>query len=489
MALETATHLVVMPAMGDSVAEGTVLAWRKREGDSVQADETIVEISTDKVDAEVPAPVAGTLVKIHVSEGETVPVGAPLAEIATDADVSSSPPPNGGGWVQPEVAGATAEPPASEPAAPPAASGGKTIEIVTPTGGESVSEGTILEWSVKVGDAVTAGQTVVEISTDKIDMELPAPTDGTITEILAGEGENVTVGQVIGRMRTAVPAAADGHDQPVSPIARRAAVVEGVDLAGVHGSARGGRITKADVLAAAGDDGASRAATDPSAGVVRTADAAPAAPQAPAEHVEPIKGGAAALARYMEESRSIPTATSFRSLTVTTLAARRDQLKQAGHRVSFTHLVAYAVARAGTADMPEMAHHCLERDGVPHRADDGAVNLGLAVDVERRDGSRALMVPVIRNAGALSFSDFLQTYNELVDRARGNTLGPDELVGANLTLTNPGGLGTSASVPRLMPGQGAIIATGSIAYPVGLGRVGAAISAEKVMTMTSTYDH
>ena len=212
-----------------------------------------------------------------------------------------------------------------------------------------------------------------------------------------------------------------------------------------------------------------------------------AASAAPAR-VQPMRGGAAALARYMEQSRSIPTATSFRTLTVTALDARRRELKAAGRKVSFTHLIAYAIARAAD-DMPVMANHFAEIDGKPNRIDDGQVNLGLAVDVEKRDGSRTLMVPVILDAGRLPFDRFVAAYDALVEKARTNTLTADDLVGGNVTLTNPGGLGTVASVPRLMTGQGTIVATGSIAYPVGLGNIGAMIGAEKVMTMTSTYDH
>ena len=480
-----------MPAMGDSVAEGTVLEWHTQEGDHVALDDTLVEISTDKVDAEVPAPVAGTLVKIHAAEGETVAVGALLAEIAT-ADGAAPAGDDGDG-------GAAAETPANGGATTPEAAPStpaETIDIVTPTGGESVTEGTILEWAVKVGDRVKDGDTVVEISTDKVDMELPAPASGTITEILAEEGATVTVGQVIARMAagaaagtgngastpaptagqagptdgTTAPAAGEGN---ASPIARRVAADHGVDLSRVAGSARGGRITKADVLAAAGGNGAA---------------AAPAASEKPAG-AQLIKGGGAALARYMDESRSIPTATSFRTLTVTVLDQRRRQLKDAGKKVSFTHLIAYAIAVAGTDDMPVMAHHFAEIDGKPHRIDDGAVNIGLAVDVEKKDGTRTLMVPVIRDAGRLSFAQFLDAYNALVEKARTNTLTADDLTGGNISLTNPGGIGTIASVPRLMVGQGTIIATGSIAYPVGLGNIGAMIGAEKVVTMTSTYDH
>jgi len=482
-----------MPAMGDSVAEGTVLEWRKQEGDAVDVDEPLVEISTDKVDAEVPSPAAGTIVKIHAAEGETVAVGAVLAEIATNGDgpVAAT---SGGAPVSAEsppatpaeaVAAAITE---AEGAAATQAATGEPIDIVTPTGGESVTEGTIIEWSVKVGDNVKEGDTVVEISTDKVDMELPAPATGTITEILAQDGETVSVGQVIARMAAGAtngaPSAAPAPSGPanitpagdganISPVARRIAAEQGVDLARLQGSARGGRIVKADVIAA-------------------KANGATAQAQAPLEKpagAQLIKGGAAALARYMDESRSIPTATSFRTLTVTALSRRREQLKQAGHRVSFTHLIAYAIARVATDDMAVMAHHFAEIDGKPHRIDDDACNLGLAVDVEKKDGTRALMVPVIRDAGRKSFKDFLDAYNALVEKARTNTLTADDLAGGNLTLTNPGGIGTIASVPRLMVGQGTIVATGSIAYPPGLAAIGEAIGAEKVMTMTSTYDH
>src|SRR3954469_24526832 len=182
MAVDTTTQ-VTMPAMGESVTEGTVLEWHKQEGDTVEVDEVLVEISTDKVDAEVPSPSAGVLLKIHAPEGETVNVGALLAEIV----------PNGAG-------GNGASAPWARPADPEPPAEAEIVDITTPAGGESVTEGTILEWAVKVGDSVDDGQNVVEISTDKVDMELPAPAAGTITEILAEEGETVTVGQVIARM-------------------------------------------------------------------------------------------------------------------------------------------------------------------------------------------------------------------------------------------------------------------------------------------------
>jgi 2-oxoglutarate decarboxylase len=464
MAVETTVE-VVMPAMGDSVSEGTILEWHKQKGDQVSEDETLVEISTDKVDAEVPAPATGTVVKVHAAEGDTVNVGAVLAEIATDGAAPEAPP---------------AE---EEPA-------GEAVEITMPAMGESVSEGVILEWAKQPGDPVEADETIVEISTDKVDAEVPAPASGVMEEILANPGDTVTVGQVIGRMKSgangAKPApAAPARATPepvaeeaeevvlpdgirVSPVARRVAAAEGVDLSSVQGSGPGGRILKADVLGGNGK-------------------AAAAAP--PQENATLIKGASAMLARYMDESRSIPTATSFRTITVTTLDARRKELKSAGHKVSFTHLIAYAIARAATEQMPVMAHHFADIGGKPHRVDDGAVNLGIAVDVERKDGGRTLMVPVIRDAGRKTFSEFLAAFNDLIARARENKLTADDLQGANVSLTNPGGIGTIASVPRLMTGQGTIVATGSIGYPPGLGAIGQMIGAEKVMTMTSTYDH
>ena len=494
MVAET-TAQVVMPPMGDSVSEGTILEWRKSEGDHVTAEETIVEISTDKVDAEVAAPIAGTVVKIHAAAGETVAVGALLAEIAPNGDSAGERAAPSSG--KPATSAAAPSANGSDGAGPggggPAASA-TTIDIVTPAAGESVTEGTILDWTVKVGDSVAAGDTIVEISTDKVDVELPAPAAGTITELLVAAGDTVTVGQVIGRMTSAVagatadgpaagrPSSASTAPSPTStsepaadgahasPVARRAAAALHVELSSLAGSGRAGRIVKEDVLAAAEH----RAAQT---------DGAPAA-----ETATELRGGAAMLVHYMEESRSIPTATSLRTIAVGELDARRRQLKDAGAKVSFTHLIAFALAKAA-GELPVMADHFAQIAGKPHRIRDGAVNLGLAVDVEKKDGSRTLMVPVIRDAAALRFDEFLAAYDELVEKARTNTLTADDLVGANVTLTNPGGLGTSASVPRLMPGQGTIVATGSIGYPAGLEQVGDQIGAEKVMTLTSTYDH
>ena len=522
---------VVTPAAGESVTEGTILEWHVKVGDTIKLDETIVEISTDKVDVELPAPAAGTVTELLVEEGDTVTVGQVIARIAVggaapaatngdgepaadddaapehetdeeapsaDANGSGNGAGGGGSAAAPADGGSSSDGPGS----------GQIVDVLTPAAGESVAEGTILEWHAKVGEFIKASDTIVEISTDKVDVELPAPASGTVTELLAEEGETVTVGQVIARIAVGAaegagssPAAEDSpgngaasatdgaaaspasgqlpEGTKVSPVAARAAAAEGVDLASVSGSGPAGRIVKSDVLNAASGNGAAAAPSTP----------APNGASAPTQaETKVMKGSAAALARYMDQSRSIPTATSFRTLTVTMLDARRKELKAGERKVSFTHLIAYAIARAAD-DMPVMADHFAEIDGKPNRVHDGQVNLGLAVDVEKKDGTRTLMVPVIRDAGRMPFERFVAAYDALVEKARTNTLTADDLQGGNVTLTNPGGIGTIASVPRLMTGQGTIVATGSIAYPPGLANIGAMIGAEKVMTMTSTYDH
>ena len=182
----------------------------------------------------------------------------------------------------------------------------------------------------------------------------------------------------------------------------------------------------------------------------------------------------------MVASLGVPTATSFREIDVAMLEARRRELNQqiAPRKVSFTHLIGWAIVQA-VAEQRSMSHYFTEIEGQAYRVDPGSVNLGLAVDVERKDGSRFLVVPVIKAADAMDFAAFLARYEELVEKARGNKLSPDDFAGATVTLTNPGTLGTTASVPRLMPNQGTIVATGTIR----------SVGGDRRMTITSTYDH
>jgi 2-oxoglutarate dehydrogenase E1 component len=221
-------------------------------------------------------------------------------------------------------------------------------------------------------------------------------------------------------------------------------------------------------------------------------------PAAPPSGVSPIKGPAAKLVTNMTESLSVPTATTFRELPVTALEERRRQLNAAlqsagrSEKISFTHLIAYAIVQA-TKQMPVMGHTLIMRDGIPHRVQPEGIGLGLAVDVQRKDGSRGLVVPVIKRAETMDFAAFHAAYESLVEKARTNKLIPDDFTGATMSLTNPGGLGTIASVPRLMAGQGSIIAVGAIGYPPEFSTVAdqrvSELGISKIMTITSTYDH
>jgi multifunctional 2-oxoglutarate metabolism enzyme len=505
------------------VTEGTILEWRKQVGDAVEVDETLVEVSTDKVDAEVPAPAAGTVTKILVQPDEEIEVGKPMAEI----DPNGGPPPNeveapagagaetasGHDGAGSEDASSDGEAGSNGAAASTTAttddasvSAGKELEgggleIVMPEMGESVTEGTVLEWHVSEGDQIAEGDTVVEVSTDKVDAEVPAPASGTITKILVGPDETIEVGKPLAEMTkgdppkdveapagagaetASGPAGARSEDASsngeavkqddganATPVARRAAQANGVDLAGVKGSGPGGKITKSDVLSGG-----------------------PAA--AAAGEAQPLRGPAATLAKAMNQSRSIPTATSFRELAVDTLDAKRKALnavlKERGMKVSFTHLIAWAIVKAAQ-EWPVMGRSYEERDGKPFVVDPGGINLGIAVDVERK-GKRSLMVPCIKGADGLDFKGFHSYYEELITKTRENNLTADDFQGTNVSLTNPGGLGTVASVPRLLDGQGTIVACGSLAYPVEWRHAPPekikALGVSKVMTMTSTYDH
>ncbi len=515
---------LLMPEMGESVTEGTVLEWHVSEGDSVEEGQAMVEVSTEKVDAEVPAPASGTVTKILAQPDETVEVGKPLAEIDPNGVPGQAEGGNGGAPDATEEApGQEAKAEEAEPekrerpeeeaepgaegtgtgeAAPAEAPSGEEIEIAMPEMGESVTEGTVLEWHVSEGDAVEEGQVVVEVSTDKVDAEVPAPADGTITKILVGPDETIEVGNPLAQMakgagpsgdgaearprqaeaEAAAPPEAEEAEQAdgarATPLAKRAAAANGVSLAGVKGSGPGGKITKADVLAAEpGGDGAA------------------AAPTAAEGEPKPLRGPAAMLAKAMEESRQIPTATSFRTLAVDTLDAKRKALngvlKEQGMKVSFTHLIAWAIVKAAR-EWPVMGRTYASEDGKPTVIEPAGVNLGIAVDVERK-GQRSLMVPCIKGADGLDFKGFHSYYEELITKTRENKLTADDFQGTNISLTNPGGLGTVASVPRLMSGQGTIIACGSLAYPVEWAHAPAeriqALGISKVMTMTSTYDH
>jgi len=407
-----------------------------------------------------------------------------------------------------------------------------TVQIQMPEMGESVTEGIVLEWHVAEGDFVNEGDTVVEVSTDKVDAEVPAPADGVITKLIAAVDDEVPVGAPLAEMEpgangasaedseasaagpvveegvserslgsspgggpslaepegrgtgrrapsdtpSSTPPADGGNGVRATPVARRVAAERGVDLGAVDGNGPGGKVTKDDVLAAA--DGGN-------------GTAAPVAGEA-----KPLRGPAAMLAQAMGESREVPTATSFRTIAVDTLDAKRKalngQLNERGLKVSFTHLIAWAIVQAAK-EWPVMTRGYAERDGKPFAIENGPVNLGIAVDVERKDGSRSLMVPAIKGADGLDFAAFHSYYEDLITKTRENRLSADDFQGTNISLTNPGGIGTVASVPRLMKGQSAIVAAGAIAYPREWAHASPErlrqLGVSKTMTLTSTYDH
>jgi 2-oxoglutarate dehydrogenase E1 component len=396
-----------------------------------------------------------------------------------------------------------------------------TVQIQMPEMGESVTEGIVLEWHVAEGDFVNEGDTVVEVSTDKVDAEVPAPADGVITKLIAQVDEEVPVGAPLAEMEpgegtsegsgasAAGPVAGDGgalragssstppppappageapaqastgngagNGVRATPVARRVAEETGVDLGSVDGTGPGSKVTKDDVLAAA--DGGNGAAAAPIAG-----------------EAKPLRGPAAMLAQAMGESREVPTATSFRTVAVDTLDAKRKALngplKERGLKVSFTHLIAWAIVQAAK-EWPVMVRSFEERDGKPFAIENGSVNLGIAVDIERKDGSRSLMVPAIKGADGLDFAAFHSYYEDLITKTRESKLTADDFQGTNISLTNPGGIGTVASVPRLMKGQSAIVAAGAIAYPPEWAHASPErlrqLGVSKTMTLTSTYDH
>ncbi|HEX3174706.1 MAG TPA: multifunctional oxoglutarate decarboxylase/oxoglutarate dehydrogenase thiamine pyrophosphate-binding subunit/dihydrolipoyllysine-residue succinyltransferase subunit [Solirubrobacterales bacterium] len=395
-----------------------------------------------------------------------------------------------------------------------------TVQIQMPEMGESVTEGIVLEWHVAEGDFVNEGDTVVEVSTDKVDAEVPAPADGVITKLVAAVDDEVPVGAPLAEMEpgegtaegsgrsaagpvvgedpppsqaagggpTPTPPAEETSKAPsapsngadgvrATPVARRVAAENGVDLDSVAGSGPGSKVTKEDVLAAANGAG----------GAVAPASAA---------EEKQLRGPAAMLAQAMAESREVPTATSFRTVAVDTLDAKRralnGELKGRALKVSFTHLIAWAIVQAAK-EWPVMTRSFVEREGKPFAIENGPVNLGIAVDVERRDGSRSLMVPAIKGADGLDFAAFHSYYEDLITKTRENKLTADDFQGTNISLTNPGGIGTVASVPRLMKGQSAIVAAGAIAYPPEWAHASPErlrqLGVSKTMTLTSTYDH
>ncbi len=500
---------VTMPALGESVSEGTVTRWLKNEGDMVAVDEPLLEVSTDKVDTEIPSPVAGILSKIVVGVDQTVAVGAELAVIATEA--SSTPAPVVSEPVaQVQVAEVPAQvvtpalvstpPPA--PAAPVAAPTGGGTVITMPALGESVSEGTVTRWLKNLGDSIAVDEALLEVSTDKVDTEIPSPVAGTLLAIDVAVDTTVPVGARLGLIGisgsapaaitppaapspvvsepiaqvqvaqvppqvstpVAVPVAQAPVSQPqdayVTPIVRKLANDLGVNLASVRGTGIGGRIRKEDVQSAVSKP---VAAAPVSSAQVTTS--APSTPRPAAPSTSPLRGTTVTMsrlrkviaARMVESLQVSAQLTTVIEVDVTKIARLRDRSKptfEAREGVKLSFLPFFAVAVCEALKQHPVLNSSVEGDQIIYH---GAEHLGIAVDTER-----GLLVPVMHNAGDLNMGGVARKIADLAARTRDNKVTPDELGGGTFTLTNTGSRGALFDTPIINQPQVAILGLGAV---------------------------
>ena len=537
---------VTMPALGESVTEGTVTTWLKQVGDTVELDEPIVEVSTDKVDSEVPSPVAGVLLEILVPEDETVEVGTEIARIGDASEASAAP---AASAAAPVEAAASAAAPAAPAAAPaPAATPAQGTEVRMPALGESVTEGTVTTWLKSVGDAVDADEPLLEVSTDKVDSEVPSPVAGFLAEIRVPEDETVEVGTVVAIISSSAPSAAPAAEAaaPAAPVAEAAApaapvapaapaapaapvdpfpnastlaqtasaapVVEtpvavtgsayvtpivrklarelGVDLASVSGTGVGGRVRREDIEAAAAAARAAVATPAPSA-----APAAPAAPATAVREPSPLRGTTEkmsrlrqTIARRMVESlQTAAQLTTVIEVDVTKVAAVRARSKDAflakhGTKLTFLPFFVKAATEA-LAYHPKINATINDKEVTYFDYE----HVGIAVDTPR-----GLLVPVIKNAGDKDIAGIAASINDLAARTRDSKIGPDELSGSTFTVTNTGSGGALFDTPVLNMPETAIMGVGTIVKrPVVMkGADGADVIAIRSMVYLSlSYDH
>ena len=501
---------VTMPALGESVSEGTVTRWLKNEGDMVAVDEPLLEVSTDKVDTEIPSPVAGILTKIVVGVDQTVAVGAELAVIADSAGASAPAPVAApAAPVAPPVVAApvaapvSPTPPPAAPVAAPASSGGGTV-ITMPALGESVSEGTVTRWLKNVGDSVAVDEALLEVSTDKVDTEIPSPVAGTLLAIDVAVDTTVAVGArlgligvsgsapvaatpppapapvalapvaptpapvsapvVVAPVAPAPVAAAAPVSQPqdayVTPIVRKLANDLGVNLASVRGTGIGGRIRKEDVEAAAPKSAVAAVASAPASAATST----PSAPR-PAAVASPLRGTTVTMsrlrkviaARMVESLQVSAQLTTVIEVDVTKIARLRDRSKptfEAREGVKLSFLPFFAVAVCEALKQHPVLNSSVEGDQIIYH---GAEHLGIAVDTER-----GLLVPVIHNAGDLNMGGVARKIADLAARTRDNKVTPDELGGGTFTLTNTGSRGALFDTPIINQPQVAILGLGAV---------------------------
>jgi pyruvate dehydrogenase E2 component (dihydrolipoamide acetyltransferase) len=531
---------VKMPQLGESVTEGTITRWLKNVGDHVTADEPLVEISTDKVDTEIPSPATGILLSQSAQEDDVVEVGAELAVIGEESEAGASPttpaptapaPPAPAPTATPVVEPEVVAPVVAEAVAPPASAGNETI-ISLPALGESVTEGTITRWLKAVGDAVAVDEPIVEISTDKVDTEIPASVAGILTKITAPEDSVVAVGGELGRIGSLVPAATTATPTPapvaatpaptpviadtptpvaaesthsgyVTPLVRRMAAEAGVDLANVTGTGTGGRITKTDVAAAAGTTAAAPVAVSVPEPAPATASAPVATtPQAStpksvsassgpvAGTTEPLTRLRKVIAERMVESLQVSAQlTTVVEVDVTKIAAVRNRVKKSfeqreGVKLSFMPFFVKASVEA-LKQFPQInASIDMAAGTVTYYADE---NIGIAVDTER-----GLLVPVIHQAGNLNIAGIARQISDLAERTRTGKVSPDDLSGGTFTVTNTGSRGALFDTPIVNVPQVAILGTGAVVKrPIAVtDNSGADVIAIRSMVyLALSYDH
>lgn len=526
------SHTVELPALGESVTEGTVTRWLVAVGDTVAVDDPIVEVSTDKVDTEIPSPVAGVVEQILVEEDEDVEVGAALVVIGDGSSAPAAAPAAPAAEAPAASAPAASEAPAA--AAAPAAGSASGQEVTLPALGESVTEGTVTRWLKEVGEQVEVDEPLVEVSTDKVDTEIPSPVAGTLLEIRIPEDEEAEVGQVLAIIgdssAAAAPAApaapapaaaapapatpaapaapASAPDTPatpaapaadgeayVTPLVRKLAKDNGIDLSTVKGTGVGGRIRKQDVQAAIAAKGSAAAPAAPAASAAPAADGAPKA--AHTFEVSPKRGTVEKTARIrqviakrMRESLDISTQlTQVTEVDMTRVAQLRAKAKDGflareGAKLTFLPFFAQAVTEAlqqhpalnasMTEDLKQITYPDSE-------------NVAIAVDTPK-----GLLVPVIKNASDLGIAGLAKAIGDLGGRARTGDIAPEELTGSTFTITNIGSFGALFDTPIINQPNVAILGTGSIVKrPMVVKDVDGndSIAIRSMCYLSLTYDH
>ena len=482
---------VVMPQMGESITEGTLTKWLKKPGDTVARDEPLFEISTDKVDAEIPSPAAGTLGEIKVQEGATVNVGTVVCAINDGAAGGSAPfvaaPKEE--TVTPAAVATAASDQAVPAPAPEAAGPGS--EVLMPQMGESITEGTLTKWLKKVGDTVARDEPIFEISTDKVDAEIPSPAAGVLSEIRVQEGQTVTVNTVVAVIGggaaapavatspvaapaaasapapVAAPSASTGEKLRSSPLVRKIASENNIDLRGVPGTGSSGRITKQDILGHL--QGASTpapavaaapvvAAAAPSASAAPAAKAAPAAATPMPSELVPLSKMRSIIAKRMVESKATsPHVHTVFKVDMTRIVKLREKEKnkyEQRNGVKLTYMPFITRAAVQALRKHPIVNASMQGEAILYNKN---INVGIAVALEW-----GLIVPVVKQAEEKSFLGIARAVVDLAERARGKKLAPDEVAGGTFTLTNSGIFGEQFGMPIIAQPQSAILGIGGL---------------------------